>query len=102
MFRIKNSAFNVFLTFRIINKKRKRLFFFSTMKYKFALIKPKPTIIIGRMSRRGPGNSPSGDETVIRIPPHFYIHVLDLKTNVTKTIIGPDTFVRQVRHSHSV
>ena len=42
------------------------------------------------MSKRGQ------DDTVIRIPPHFYIHVLDLKTNVTKTIIGPETFVRQV------
>lgn len=37
----------------------------------------------------------SQDDTVIRIPPHFFIHVLDLKTNVTKTIIGPETFVRQ-------
>ena len=37
-----------------------------------------------------------GDDTVIRIPPHFYIHVLDLKTNVTKIINGPETFVRQV------
>lgn len=45
------------------------------------------------MSGRNTGNK--GDDTVIRIPPHFYIHVLDLKTNVTKTIIGPDTFVRQ-------
>eukprot|EP00116_Pleurobrachia_bachei_P000209 sb/3460471/ len=46
-----------------------------------------------RMSGRR--ESPKGDDTVIRIPPHFYIHVLDLKTNVTKTTIGPDTFVRQ-------
>jgi len=36
-----------------------------------------------------------GDDTIIRIPPHFYIHVLDLKTNVTKIINGPETFVRQ-------
>lgn len=46
------------------------------------------------MASRG-GNKGASDDTVIRIPPHFYIHVLDLKTNVTKPIIGPDTFVRQ-------
>lgn len=47
------------------------------------------------MSGRG-NKAGASDETVIRIPPHYYIHVLDLKTNVTKPIIGPETFVRQV------
>ena len=47
----------------------------------------------GRGNKAGAGG---GDDTVIRIPPHYYIHVLDLKTNVTKPIIGPETFVRQV------
>jgi len=49
----------------------------------------------GRGNRAGAGAGAGGDDTVIRIPPHFYIHVLDLKTNVTKPIIGPETFVRQ-------
>ena len=48
------------------------------------------------MSGRGSKATAGGDDTVIRIPPHYYIHVLDLKTNVTKPIIGPETFVRQV------
>jgi len=48
------------------------------------------------MSRRNqPSGNSSGDEAIYRIPPHFYIHVLDLRTNVTKIICGPDTFVRQ-------
>jgi len=46
------------------------------------------------MSGRG-SKAGASDDTVIRIPPHYYIHVLDLKTNVTKPIIGPETFVRQ-------
>jgi major vault protein len=50
----------------------------------------------GRGNKAGAGAGAGGDDTVIRIPPHFYIHVLDLKTNVTKPIIGPETFVRQV------
>ena len=51
----------------------------------------------GSMSGRGnKAGAGGGDDTVIRIPPHYYIHVLDLKTNVTKPIIGPETFVRQV------
>ncbi|XP_035826504.1 major vault protein-like [Aplysia californica] len=34
-------------------------------------------------------------ETTYRIPPYYYIHVLDSNTNVTSTQIGPQTFVRQ-------
>jgi major vault protein len=36
------------------------------------------------------------DETnLFRIPPYFYIHVLDQNTNVTRLEIGPKTFIRQ-------
>eukprot|EP01107_Rhizomastix_libera_P007449 TRINITY_DN221_c0_g1_i3.p1 TRINITY_DN221_c0_g1~~TRINITY_DN221_c0_g1_i3.p1 ORF type:complete len:831 (-),score=149.88 TRINITY_DN221_c0_g1_i3:133-2625(-) len=34
-------------------------------------------------------------ESVIRIKPFFYIHVLDNNSNVTRTEIGPKTFTRQ-------
>ena len=33
--------------------------------------------------------------SVIRIPPHHYIHVLDQTTNVTRLEVGPATFVRK-------
>jgi hypothetical protein len=32
---------------------------------------------------------------VYRIPPHYYIHVLDQNTNVTRLEIGPKTFIKQ-------
>ncbi|GAB6028612.1 hypothetical protein CHUAL_004449 [Chamberlinius hualienensis] len=35
------------------------------------------------------------DDSIIRIPPHFYIHVLDQTANVTRVETGPKTFVRQ-------
>ncbi|CAG5128156.1 unnamed protein product [Candidula unifasciata] len=35
------------------------------------------------------------DNTIYRIPPYYYIHVLDQNTNVTKIEIGPQTFIRQ-------
>ena len=42
------------------------------------------------MSKRG-----SSDENIYRIPPYFYIHVLDQNTNVTRLVVGPKTFIRQ-------
>lgn len=30
----------------------------------------------------------------IRIPPFYYIHILDKNTNVTRLIVGPQTFIR--------
>ncbi|XP_052073495.1 major vault protein-like [Mytilus californianus] len=36
-----------------------------------------------------------GDESIYRIPPYFYLHVLDQNLNVTRLEIGPQTFVRQ-------
>uniref|UniRef100_A0A646QDD3 Major vault protein n=1 Tax=Hemiscolopendra marginata TaxID=943146 RepID=A0A646QDD3_9MYRI len=40
-------------------------------------------------------SSPSTDESIFRIPPYYYIHVLDQTTNVTRVEIGPKTFIRQ-------
>lgn len=34
-------------------------------------------------------------ESIYRIPPYYYIHVLDQNTNVTKVEVGPKTFIRQ-------
>jgi len=45
------------------------------------------------MAPKGYGDS--GDASVFRIPPYFYIHVLDQTTNVTRVEIGPQTFVRK-------
>jgi major vault protein len=39
----------------------------------------------------------SGEPSVIRIKPFYYIHVLDNNTNVTRVEIGPQTFTR---HEH--
>ena len=33
--------------------------------------------------------------SVIRVPPYFYIHVLDQNSNVSRLEIGPLTFVKQ-------
>lgn len=37
----------------------------------------------------------SDDSSLFRIPPFYYLHVLDQNTNVTRIEIGPRTFVRQ-------
>ena len=34
-------------------------------------------------------------KNLYRIPPYYYIHVLDQNTNVTRIEIGPRTFIRQ-------
>ena len=39
--------------------------------------------------------SKASDNSVIRIPPYQYIHVLDLNENVTRLVIGPKTFIKQ-------
>ncbi len=33
--------------------------------------------------------------SIIRIPPHHYIHVLDQNTNIARVEIGPLTYIRQ-------
>lgn len=37
----------------------------------------------------------SKDDSLYRIPPYFYLHVLDQNTNVTRLEIGPKTYIRQ-------
>lgn len=34
-------------------------------------------------------------KSIYRIPPYYYLHVLDQNTNVTKVVVGPKTFIRQ-------
>jgi major vault protein len=38
---------------------------------------------------------PSQNGPLYRIPPYYYIHVLDQNTNVTRLEIGPKTFFKQ-------
>ncbi|MEQ2220701.1 hypothetical protein ILYODFUR_008061 [Ilyodon furcidens] len=51
------------------------------------------------MSRRGGNHAPEMemqvDSSIIRIPPHHYIHVLDQNTNIARVEIGPLTYIRQ-------
>ena len=48
------------------------------------------------MSARAPPRRADGDgESIFRIPPNFYLHVLDYNTNVTRVVTGPLTYVRQ-------
>ncbi|XP_066433020.1 major vault protein isoform X2 [Eleutherodactylus coqui] len=35
------------------------------------------------------------EESIIRIPPYFYIHVLDQNSNISRVEIGPKTYIRQ-------
>ena len=35
------------------------------------------------------------DDSLFRIPPYFYLHVLDQNTNVSKIVVGPKTYIRQ-------
>lgn len=37
----------------------------------------------------------SMEESIIRIPPYHYIHVLDQNSNVSRVEIGPKTYIRQ-------
>lgn len=34
-------------------------------------------------------------ESIVRIPPYHYIHVLDQNSNVSRVEIGPKTYIRQ-------
>ncbi|XP_023565604.1 major vault protein [Octodon degus] len=59
-----------------------------------------------RMENTGPAPAPFPDsvfsrstmanvESIIRIPPYYYIHVLDQNSNVSRVEIGPKTYIRQ-------
>lgn len=37
----------------------------------------------------------SEGNSIFRIPPYYYIHILDQNTNVTRVEIGPKTYIRQ-------
>ncbi|KAG7273081.1 hypothetical protein CRUP_024811 [Coryphaenoides rupestris] len=41
------------------------------------------------------GLSIMGETSIIRIPPHHYIHVLDQNTNIARVEVGPLTYIRQ-------
>ena len=45
--------------------------------------------------RAPPKGQAGGDSQVYRVPPYYYLHVLDQSTNVTRLEIGPITFVRK-------
>ncbi|XP_005816696.2 major vault protein [Xiphophorus maculatus] len=51
------------------------------------------------MSRKagnpGPEMEMQVNSSIIRIPPHHYIHVLDQNTNIARVEIGPLTYIRQ-------
>ncbi|XP_051988084.1 major vault protein-like [Xyrauchen texanus] len=51
------------------------------------------------MLRNPTGRNMNADEligaSIIRIPPHHYIHVLDQNTNIARVEIGPLTYIRQ-------
>jgi len=34
-------------------------------------------------------------ESLFRIPPYYYIHVLDQNKNVTRLEVGPQTYIRK-------
>ena len=44
------------------------------------------------MSKR---DSTSSSDSLFRIPPHYYVHVLDQTANVTRVEIGPQIFIRK-------
>ncbi|XP_065830382.1 major vault protein-like isoform X2 [Oscarella lobularis] len=48
-----------------------------------------------RRSRPGPSAASDEPQSLYRIPPYYYIHVLDQNTNVTRIEVGPKTFIRQ-------
>ena len=35
------------------------------------------------------------EESLFRVPPYYYLHVLDQNTNVTRLEVGPQTYIRQ-------
>ncbi|KAL3986522.1 voltage-gated sodium channel type V alpha [Sarotherodon galilaeus] len=48
-----------------------------------------------KAGNRGPEMEGLLDASIIRIPPHHYIHVLDQNTNIARVEIGPLTYIRQ-------
>ncbi|XP_030592350.1 major vault protein isoform X2 [Archocentrus centrarchus] len=48
-----------------------------------------------KVGNRGPEVEGLVEASIIRIPPHHYIHVLDQNTNIARVEIGPLTYIRQ-------
>ena len=46
-------------------------------------------------SKRVPTDASGESKSIYRIPPYYYVHVLDQNSNVTKLEVGPQTFIRQ-------
>ncbi|XP_075871436.1 major vault protein [Nelusetta ayraudi] len=50
---------------------------------------------MSKKAQRGSDPDIPVDQSIIRIPPHHYIHVLDQNTNIARVEIGPLTYIRQ-------
>jgi len=48
---------------------------------------------VTNMASKGRGSDES--TSIYRIPPYYYIHILDQNTNVTSVEVGPKTYIRQ-------
>lgn len=46
-------------------------------------------------SKRTTADTGGESKSIYRIPPYYYVHVLDQNSNVTKLEVGPQTFIRQ-------
>ncbi|XP_033116346.1 major vault protein-like [Anneissia japonica] len=44
---------------------------------------------------KGKRTTAGSDDSIYRIPPYYYVHVLDQNSNVTRVEIGPRTYIRQ-------
>ncbi|KAM6904758.1 major vault protein [Xenentodon cancila] len=53
------------------------------------------TIVSKKGGNRAPEMEVPVEASIIRIPPHHYIHVLDQNTNIARVEIGPLTYIRQ-------
>jgi len=49
---------------------------------------------IARDTMAGRGK-PNSSDSIFRVGPQSYLHVLDLNTNITRLVVGPTTFMRQ-------
>ena len=56
---------------------------------------PFSSFLTLNVCRAPPKGQAGGDSQVYRVPPYYYLHVLDQSTNVTRLEIGPITFVRK-------
>ncbi|GFT10428.1 major vault protein [Nephila pilipes] len=56
-----------------------------------------PQLLTSMTPPKDSNASPKGysEESIFRIPPYKYMHVLDQTTNITRVEIGPKTYIRQ-------